>query len=162
MQNQHKMGVLKSYINFQLLDSIVERYESGDGSARNLINSFSEYKQFEPTITLGCISCKETTLTLLAGMIFFVRTKNLPPPEEDKFKWSNHLENLQGIQKSEDVRIWAIRVIRNAIAHWSEDNSGVEFLDSATRFQSRSGSLTLPDTGLHELVMQMYGYSQRM
>ncbi|ASU24131.1 hypothetical protein CCZ37_16610 [Vibrio qinghaiensis] len=159
MENIRQMGVLKSYINFQLLDYIDEKFLEGDEAARYLVTSFAQRKSFEPNVILDCISCKETTLTLLSGMIFFVRSNTLPPIEDDKCKWWKHIEI--SIDQNDDIRVTAITIIRNAIAHWDEEGSGVEFLEGATKFTAHKGTLSITDEGLHLLVMQMYGYSQR-
>jgi len=161
MNNYHKLGVMNSYINFQLLDHLKECHENNNESAREIISSFAAHKKFSEADILNRISNKETTLVLLAGMIFFVRSTQIAPPEEDRYKWWNKLSDTQGINENTDVRPWAITIIRNAIAHWGESNSGVEFLDCSTKFTSIRGSLKLTDEGLHELVMQLYGYSQQ-
>lgn len=164
MSNMRKLGVLKAYINFQLTDYIAAAYSSGDKAAIELINSFSQQKSFEPDLTLECLSCKETTLAIMAGMIFFVRSSTLPPLKEDKYQWSEYVSitNTKSVKPSgSDIRGFSITLIRNAIAHWDEGGSGVEFLEGATRFSSNQGTLELKDTGLHFLTMQMYGYAQR-
>lgn len=159
MNNFREMGVLKGYVNFQLLDHILEKYENGDCAAQKLIGSFANEKGFEPGVVTQCISCKETTLALLAGMIFLVRTHELSPIEEDRYKWWEFLK-LDKENNSEDIRSLAITIIRNSIAHWGENDSGVEFISGATKFTSRAGKLVLQDEGLHLLIMQMYGYAQ--
>ncbi len=160
MKKIHQLGVLQSYINIQLLDYLKESYENGNNSAQELIGSFSKRKQWDDKITLNCISCKGTTLSLLAGLIFFIRSNDLPAREQDKYAWYDHLE-MEGVDDPQtELRMKAILIIRNAIAHWDEGGSGVEFLDSATRFKSRAGTLVIKDEGLHLLIMQMYSYAQ--
>lgn len=161
MCNYREYGVLKSYINFQLLDHLLEAYERGDDAAQKIIRSFSDSKGFGPEVIVQCVSCKETTIALLAGMIFLVRSHELPPIEKDKHKWWRFLTFDKDVG-TEDVRSSAINIIRNSIAHWDECGSGVEFVPGGTEFTSRAGKLELKDKGLHLLVMQMYGYSQHI
>lgn len=161
MNDFREVGVLKSFINIQLLDHLLEAYQNGDGAAKSVIDSFADRKGFKPSDVTQCISCKETTLALLAGMIFLVRSHELPPIEEDKHKWWELLE-LEEEDHGGDVRKKAIAIIRNAIAHWDEQGSGVNFISEATEFSSRAGKLVLKDSGLHLLIMQMYGYTQHI
>lgn len=151
---------MKSYINFQLLDDIKDKCSEGDGAAKELVASFAQRKAFESSDILACISCKETTLALLSGMIFFLRSNSLPPIESDRYQWWEHISEFEN--PADDIRVTAINIIRNAIAHWDEGDSGVEFLKSegATQFSSRIGKFKITDNGLHLLIMQMYGYSQ--
>ena len=165
MRNIRQQGVLKSYVNFQLLDHLKDSYEKGNEGAKEVIESFAKTKSYDEDVIISCISCKETTLSLLAGMIFFVRSNNLHPPENDRYIWyknlNNEVDSSNSRNKNKDIRVWAISVIRNAIAHWDEEESGVKFLDSATEFKSRAGSLVLQDKDLHYLIMQLYGYAQK-
>lgn len=85
---------------------------------------------------------------MLAGMIFFVRSNELPPIKEDRYKWWDFL-SFDRRDPMEDIRVSAITIIRNSIAHWGENGSGIEFVTGATQFSSRAGKLVLEDKGLH-------------
>lgn len=118
MESQHQIGVLNSYISFQLIDHLAELYEKNDDCAKGLIQSFAERKKWGAEDVMARLNNKQATLSLLAGMIFFIKTSNLLLSEEGEHKWCEHITLVSKNRKVTDVRIRAIQIIRNAIAHW--------------------------------------------
>jgi len=178
MESQHQIGVLNSYISFQLIDYLAERYEQHDECAMGFIQSFAKRKEWGAEDVMARLNNKQATLALLAGMIFFIKTNNGPLSNENAHNWLLSKEDAQELRKqitfkpnnktNETNLTLAIQIIRNAIAHWGEETTGeettgVKYISepAATEFTAKAGALTLSDKGLHLLIMQMYKCAQK-
>jgi len=141
-------SILKTSLNFQLLDYLEELIENDNTEAISIVNGFFNqrkkftYKEAAPLI------CLETTLGMLASVIFFAKSKNITLSQKTKDNIKNHLN-----RKDEEI----LRIIRNAIAHWSDDEyKNILFHEDEIEFIShkKSVSMQLPE-GLHYFVMDV-------
>ena len=139
-------SILKTSLNFQLLDFIEELIEKEDTEATNFLNRFFDTRKSFDYKDVAPLICLETTLGMMASVIFFAKSKNI--------KLSKKTKNLIK-ESSSDEEI--LRIIRNAIAHWSDDDhDNIKFTKNNIVFISRKKRITvnLPN-GLHYFVMDI-------
>jgi len=142
-----EQAILKTSLNFQLIDYIEEQIEKGNKEAENLINSFFETKKsFQYNYTAPLI-CLESTLGIMASVIFFANSKNVIISNETK----KYLEEKN--YSNQEI----LKIIRNAIAHWADNNhKNIQFFEDKIKFNSRQKSVTMSlPNGLHLFVMDM-------
>jgi len=148
-----EISILKTSLNFQLLDFIEELIEKKDYEATNVINRFFDTKKSFQYIDVSPLVCLESTLGIMASVIFFANSK--------KIKLSEETKNLIKENYSDEE---TLRIIRNAIAHWADDNHGnIEFTQNSIIFKSRKKSITinLPN-GLHYFIMDIIRETRRL
>jgi hypothetical protein len=91
--------------------------------------------------------CLESTLGIMASIIFFAKSKNITLSRDTK----NHI--MQNEYNDEEI----LRIIRNAIAHWSDDNhENIQFSEQEVIFKSHKKSITMKlPHGLHYFIMDI-------
>lgn len=145
-----KDSVLYSSLCFQMLDFFEESYEAGNEHARALFSQFFDKKSFDYK-DIAPLMRVPTTLGLLSSVVFFIKNQDITLSESSicNIKYDGK-EVTNDLSHAE-----ILRVIRNALAHWADNNSrNMLFNESAITFRSnnRRVEVSVP-TGLHSLVL---------
>lgn len=154
-ENLIMTSILYTGLCFQLIDFIDNSMKDKDEQAISLMSNFTANREFtyddiKPISRLG------TSLGMLTGIIFFIKKKEIKLSEET----INHIKCFTNNKQCNfNNHYQIIRVIRNALAHWSEstnNNEHISVTDDNITFTSFDNKvfkveINIPD-GMHFFI----------